>query len=324
MFEELRIAQYRFTLEAGEQGLELPAWKASTFRGAFGHVFKRLSCMHPEQACSACTALSYCAYSYIFETRPDQEDGFMGKYDQVPRPYLFEVPQDKQTHYEAGDLLTFDLRLFGKAIDYAPLFVTAFKELGRDGIGKGRKPFRLIHVENRDEYNGKHRSMYMDLESGIVHQPVVLTGKEIIERERARIEGAGGVKKVMIFFETPLRLKWKGQYTTDVQFSVLFRTLLRRMTGLLQFHHDVQPEWPIRELVERAERVRLVEKRVKWLDYDRYSVRQDVKMKMGGAVGWAVYEGEIAEFLPWLKAAEHTHVGKNTAFDLGRVRVIHL
>lgn len=321
MFEELRIAKYRFTLEAGERGLELPAWKASTFRGAFGHVFKRLSCMHPEQACSSCTALSYCAYPYIFETRPDQEDGFMGKYDQVPRPYLFEVPQDKQVHYEAGDLLTFDLRLFGKAIDYAPMFVTAFKELGLEGIGKGRKPFRLIHVENSDEYNGRHRRVYMDVESGIVHQPIVLTGKEIIERERIRIEGVGGVEKVMVFFETPLRLKWKGKYTDDVQFSVLFRNFLRRMTGLLQFHHDVQPEWPIRELVERAERVRLMDKRVKWLDYDRYSARQDVKMKMGGVVGWAIYEGEIDEFLSWLKVAEYVHIGKNTAFDLGRVRV---
>ncbi|MGO0063472.1 CRISPR system precrRNA processing endoribonuclease RAMP protein Cas6 [Brevibacillus fluminis] len=321
MFEELRVAQYRFTIEAGERGLELPVWKASTFRGAFGHVFRRLSCVHAEQACASCTALSYCAYPYIFETRPDQEDGFMGKYDQVPRPYLFEVPQDKQVHYEAGDLLTFDLRLFGKAIDYAPLFVTTFKNLGREGIGTGRKPYRLLHVENRDEYRGCHRRVYMDLESGMVHQPIVITGKEIIERERARIEGAGDAGKMIIFFETPLRLKWKGKYTDDVQFHVLFRNLLRRMTGLLQFHHDVKPEWPIRELVERAEKVRLVDKQVKWLDYERYSARQDVKMMMGGIVGWAVYEGELAEFMPWLKAAELIHCGKNTAFDLGRVKV---
>ena len=54
LFEELRMAQYRFTLQAGEKGLELPTWKASTFRGAFGHAFKRLSCIHPGKfSCSS-------------------------------------------------------------------------------------------------------------------------------------------------------------------------------------------------------------------------------------------------------------------------------
>lgn len=319
MFEELRMAQYRFTLQAGEKGLELPVWKASTFRGAFGHVFKRLSCIHPGQDCGTCAALSYCAYTYVFETRPNQEDVFMGKYDQVPRPYILEVPLDKQTSYDPGDLITVDLWLYGKAIHYAPLFVATFKELGREGIGKGRKPYQLVHVENRDEQAGKHRMIYVDGENEIVHHPVVLSGKDILDKVENETVNTSG--KIMVFFDTPLRVKWQGKYTDDLQFHLLLRNILRRITGLLQFHHEVKPEWDIRNLLERAERVRLVRKETKWVDYDRYSARQDTKMKMGGVVGWVMYEGEIAEFLPWLRVAEVIHVGKNTAFDLGRVRV---
>lgn len=318
MFEELRIARYRFILQAGEQGLEMPVWKASTFRGGFGHVFKKLSCVHPGQDCESCSALSYCAYPYIFETRPVQETAFMGNYDQVSRPYILEVPTDKQSVYLPGDLLSVDVLLFGKAIHYAPLFVSTFRELGDQGIGKGRKKYRLVHVENRDETKGSHRTVYLDGENATWHSPIVLTGREIWEGAQNHVQRKG---RLAIFFETPLRMKSQGTYTDNLQFSLLIRNILRRMTGLLQFHHDVLPDWNIKNILEKAEQIQLVRQETKWVEYDRYSARQESKMKMGGIVGWALYEGDFGEFLPWLRAAEIVHVGKNTAFDLGRIRI---
>ncbi|UOF90620.1 CRISPR system precrRNA processing endoribonuclease RAMP protein Cas6 [Fodinisporobacter ferrooxydans] len=318
MFDELRVAKYRFTLQAGERGLELPAWKASTFRGAFGHVFKRLSCINPGEDCGACSALTYCAYPYIFETRPNHEESFMGGYEQVPRPYILEVPTDKQTIYEPGDLLSVNLLLFGKAIHYAPLFVSTFKELGEQGIGRGRKGYRLVHVENRDMKMGNHRTMFLNEENVTFHSPIVLTGRDIWEGAKSQAPEQG---RLMVFFETPLRIKSQGIYSDNPSFPLLIRNILRRMTGLLQFHHDITPKWDIKNLILKSEQIQLVRKEVKWVDYDRYSARQDSKMKMGGIVGWAQYEGEVGEFLPWLRVAEIIHIGKNTVFDLGRTRV---
>lgn len=317
MFDSLRIATYRFTLQAGAKGLVLPPWKASTFRGGFGHVFKRLACLNTGQVCAGCEHHSVCAYGYVFETSPEQDSGFMGKYDQVPRPYLLEIPLDRQTEFEPGELLTVRVRLFGRAIDYAPLFVTAFQEMGRDGIGKGRSPYRLVQVESEatDQYPV---TVYQEGAEQIP-APLVTTGADI--RRRSMQSDAARTERVMLFFETPLRIKWNGQYTSDPQFHVLFRNILRRVTGLLQFHHGETWDANFAELLRRAEGVKLVRQETRWVDYSRYSARQEIKMKLGGIMGWAQYEGDLAEFLPWLRIAEVLHLGKNTVFDLGRIRV---
>ena len=60
---------------------------------------------------------------------------------------------------------------------------------------------------------------------------------------------------------------------------------------------------------------------VHWRDWERYSARQDTKMKMGGFVGEAQYRGELQHFLPLLKLGEAVHVGKATGFGLGRYEV---
>lgn len=317
MFDNLRIATYRFTLQAGERGLLLPPWKASTFRGGLGHVFKKLACMNGGQACASCESPTACAYGYVFETTPEEEAGFMGRYDQIPRPYLLETPLDRQTEFEPGDLLTLRLRLFGRAIDYAPLFVTTFQELGREGIGKGRHPYRLLQVES-EGFDRYPVTVYL-AGAEQVHAPLITTGADI--RRRSLESDAARADRVTLFFETPLRIKWNGQYTSDPQFHILFRNILRRVTGLLQFHHQERWEANFSEILRRAEQIRLVRKEIRWVDQSRYSARQDTKMKLGGMMGWVEYEGDLAEFLPWLRVAELLHLGKNTVFDLGRIRV---
>ncbi|MDF2922149.1 MAG: hypothetical protein K0R57_1063 [Paenibacillaceae bacterium] len=315
MLEHLRVARYHYILEAGEQGLDLPPWKASTFRGGFGNVFKKLACIHPDLACRNCAAASYCAYVYVFETRPDQGEGFMSKYDQVPRPYLLEVPVNKQTWYEPQDLLDIYVVLFGKAIHYAPLFVSTFQEMGRQGIGKGKRSYKLIQVENITASPNLKRTVYSAGGEMMAHQPMVMSEADWMSPEER-------VDRVNLFFETPLRLKTAGSYTDQPEFSVIFRSVLRRVTSILKFHHGMPTEaYDYKGLVERAQQVKLIRHSTKWVDYDRYSSRQDEHMRLGGIMGWAQYEGEMTEFLPWLRAAEQVHIGKNAVFDLGRIRV---
>ena len=56
-------------------------------------------------------------------------------------------------------------------------------------------------------------------------------------------------------------------------------------------------------------------------DPERYSARQDAKLKMGGVVGEAVYEGNLEQFAQLLALGEVLHVGKGTGLGLGRYRV---
>jgi len=41
-----RFAQFQFVLKAADC-INLPTYKGSTFRGAFGHAFKKVVCVHP-------------------------------------------------------------------------------------------------------------------------------------------------------------------------------------------------------------------------------------------------------------------------------------
>ena len=43
---------------------------------------------------------------------------------------------------------------------------------------------------------------------------------------------------------------------------------------------------------------------------------------MGGFNGFAEYEGQLAEFLPWLRAARWVGVGRQTVWGKGDMRVV--
>jgi CRISPR/Cas system endoribonuclease Cas6 (RAMP superfamily) len=60
---------------------------------------------------------------------------------------------------------------------------------------------------------------------------------------------------------------------------------------------------------------------IRWRDWERYSARQDTRMKMGGFVGKVNYRGDVGEFLPLLRLGEILHLGKGTGFGLGRYEI---
>jgi len=44
-------------------------------------------------------------------------------------------------------------------------------------------------------------------------------------------------------------------------------------------------------------------------------------MLMGGISGSITYSGDIGEFLPVLRICEEVHLGKQTTFGLGKIRI---
>ena len=57
---------------------------------------------------------------------------------------------------------------------------------------------------------------------------------------------------------------------------------------------------------------------------DRRSTRTGQVHPLGGFAGWAEYEGELAEFLPWLRAAYWTGVGRHTVWGYGAISIEEL
>ncbi len=126
---------------------------------------------------------------------------------------------------------------------------------------------------------------------------------------------------ISVSFLTPTRLKYENQLTTGCEFHVFFRNLVRRIALLDYFHcgEEFPPER--REFVDRARAVETVASDLHWVDWERYSNRQQTRMRLGGFVGQVTYRGDFTEFFPYLLLGTYTHVGKGATFGLGSIAV---
>src|SRR4030042_6117797 len=154
-----QFAPFQFLLKALDT-INLPAYKGSTFRGAFGHSFKKVVCVNRERICNSCLLKDKCVYSYVFETPPPPDTSKMRKYPFAPHPFIITPPLEEKKVYRGGETLCFELTLIGKSIDYIPYFIYTFDELGRIGIGKGKGKYQLDEVRaitpgKRTKVNGE-------------------------------------------------------------------------------------------------------------------------------------------------------------------------
>ncbi len=229
----------------------------------------------------------------------------------APHPFVLEPMDMEKTLYMAGDEFKFRLILIGDVIKWIPYLVYATINMGEMGIGKGRKDglgrFRLKYVKQDQQiiYTDQSKELYPK-DSGRYIQ---------LENPQQKIN------KLQVDFLTPYRAKFKNSLVTSFDFGVLIRAALRRIANLEDYFAGKEPDLDYRGLVHRSNGVKMILEEKKWVDMPRFSFRQRAKMKLGGLVGRAVYEGELFEFFPILKYCETVHVGKQTSFGFGKIRL---
>jgi hypothetical protein len=120
---------------------------------------------------------------------------------------------------------------------------------------------------------------------------------------------------------TPTRLKFDGKLSPTLEFHILIRNLLRRISLLYYFHCGEELNLNFKGLIEEAKGVKVQQENLQWFDWERYSNRQETRMMMGGFIGYIVLQGHFEPFMPFLMLGEHIHVGKGTSFGLGKYKV---
>ena len=75
-------------------------------------------------------------------------------------------------------------------------------------------------------------------------------------------------------------------------------------------------------LIEESKKVKVVDLKIHWVENTRFSYRQERDISMGGVSGSIEFTGDIDPFMPFLEIGEYLHVGKGTAFGLGKIRSI--
>jgi len=303
---------YRFHCRF-ETDAVLPAFKGSVFRGMFGRCLRQVVCALKRQDCAGCILKQRCLYAQVFETAVTVSPAGLFRQNAVPHPFVIESPEDSRNHLPAGSPFAFNLMLFGPVNHSLPYFVYAIEQMGREGIGRpindqrGRFAVERVDLDGQAIYQAADGRLRTDLElETLALLPPVLPN---------------GCSQATITLKTPLRLKFDSRLTAYVPFHVLARAMLRRASSLLACYGQGEPALDYKGLVARADLVRTASSRLGWLDVKRFSGRQDREMLMGGMIGTATYRGDLAEFVPLLEFCEKVHIGKQTAFGLGQIRV---
>ncbi len=289
---EFRFHRIRLTFAvAGIAGAHFPPGKAANVvRGALGGTLRSVCCPASCESARTCQARAACAYARIFE--PVLSGGPSG-FEDPPRPFVLRASHLDGRTFEPGETFAFDLHLF--LVDDPPLdsLRRAFEQLADTGLGPARGLVRLDGMC-----------------SSLVRMKLEAASDE-------RSEGC------VVEFLTATELKHGGRVIIErPEFAVLIARVRDRLGSLSQLYGSDPLDFDWTGLVERARAVRLVE----WdagqtSDVTRYSTRTKQTHSIGGMTGTAVYRGPCTEFLPLLRAAEFTGVGRQTVWGKGWIRV---
>jgi hypothetical protein len=90
---------------------------------------------------------------------------------------------------------------------------------------------------------------------------------------------------------------------------------------MARFHCGVPLDVDFKGMIDRAHDIRLVRNDTRWVNWSRYSSRQDRKMQWDGLLGAATYDGDLAPFSSYLRFGQRAHVGHGATFGLGRYMI---
>lgn len=336
----LHIGVLRFRLTPVSVLIVPAVNKGNMLRGAFGNAFRRLCCIPQCTDARSCPLAESCPYKRIFEPSPPPGAVRLSKNQDIPRAFVFRPPPTTQTHFERGKSFEFELVLIGRAFDYIPYFVLAFRELAEGGLGLNRGRCTLDQVQEfgfpaSSPVLGQQPSVSGQQLSVTDQQPLVtliyssedqlfrtvkgINSSEWIESRIKQLTTEHG--RLTVSFLTPTFIRAAGQVIREPEFHQIFKRLRDRINALSTFFGDGPLDVDFRGIGERSEKIRKAGGRFEWLDRARTSTKTGQRHELSGFVGTATYEGELDEFLPGLVLGELVHVGKHTAWGNGRLLV---
>ena len=293
--------------------IAISGYKGSPFRGLFGYAFKRLVCPFRSAECDTCLLKHSCLYLAVFETPSDAKQILhrTGP-NRSPHPFVLTPPLDRREWIPPGDEFTAEITLMGMAMKALPHMALTFREMGSLGIGKNRAKFHLTAGEAWSR-NG----WVLFYKPGGKIEPSNIPTCSFVDEAVVHTTS----RSVTLRTVTPMRLKKKGRLVTDLIFQHLIGSLLRRLDDLARLYGSGPLPVDIPALIKRSETVEQRQYGMSWIDFERYSSRQNTRMRIGGLEGEVCFEGDLAPFVPWLTLGAALHVGKATSFGFGRYRL---
>jgi hypothetical protein len=314
MPDTFQVLPVRFQFAAAEALVFPPGKAANTVRGAFGSIFRRLVCVPQCRDPKTCEIRQTCPYARIFEPRLSGQ-GPSG-FSDWPRPFVFRAHHLDGHRVAPGEWFYFDLHLFDLREPPLVHFVRSFEQLALEGLGLGRGRAALARVELLDARGRPGGRLYEDgafLASG---QPPHLS--------LDLSPDAVAVSRILVRFITPTELKSGTTLAARPEFPVLFARIRDRLSSLRALYGPGPLTIDFKAMGERASLVKTSRLDIRRIPVTRRSTKTGQTHPLGGFTGEAEYEGELAEFLPYLRAARWTGVGRQTVWGKGAVETVVL
>ena len=302
---ELTFQRYQFNFIL-ENPLRLDFYSGSLLRGVFGQALRQISCMTKMKTCPDCPLYRTCPYTTVFEMPPPVQHNLQ-RFSQIPNPYIIEPPPLGGKVYQAGEVLSFSIVLIGQAIAQLPLIIFAWQRAFAVGIGKFNSTAQLSHV------------VLMDQSPQIIYDAKTDTTVQTHQAIRPLLLAT--TDNIRLSFTTPLHIQKHGKVLgDDMSAKDFLLALIRRYYLLQEFYGHTYQAPDFSKLAEQAQTV-TCNKQLTWCSWQRYSNRQQQKMRFDGVLGTITLTGELNVFLPMLQAGQWLHIGSKTTFGMGQYQL---
>ncbi len=285
---------------------QLPPFWGPTLRGAFGYHLKKTVCHANKGDCQVCIIRSTCAYSFLFEGVPPENRQFMRLYPHIPQPFVLIVDRESQTHIQPGSPFHFGMRLFGKAIELFPYIVYSILEIGKQGMGKDRIPFRIDSITQPSS----GQTLYEDGGSCL---------GTLQKEEFAPCDWVPG-KHLVVELITPTKIQVNGKAAVTIAFETLLKAVYRRVSILCYFYGTPpDSKFSLNDFLAGTAQIEKISQRTQTYEFSRFSGRQKKQVPLKGLTGQVVFAGNWTRWGSLLEWGRLCHIGKATSFGFGRI-----
>jgi hypothetical protein len=208
-----------------------------------------------------------------------------------PAPFVLRAAHLNGMCFEPGEAFVLELNLFDLRPPLAERIAAVISGWEKSGLGPRRGRVRLLTSEFASE-------------------PVAIDLSQPIRASQCSVE-----------FRTPTELKGPPE-TGEIPFAILFARVRDRISTLSSLYGEGSPAIDFRAMGTRAALVRTTRANLHFREVERRSSRTGQTHGIGGVTGSVDYEGDLAEFIPWLRAACWTGVGRHTVWGNGAIDVV--
>src|SRR5579885_3622567 len=319
---KLTTTHLAFTVQAVTP-LALDEFSGASLRGNFFNAVWRRFCTNKSApSCAACPIHNSCPVSSL--VAPLREESPRGQ--DIPRPYVIIPPQEGGRYYRVGEQFFFGMTLIGSIVELLPYILLSATQLEEEGLGRRldenngqRGRFQIVRVECYHPFTRQRQVIY---EKGdlLVQVPIITVQPE----EHAARAATLNPERITLRFVTPLRLVEREHIVKCASFSPLVQRLLERYLALEHYYGNQELTIDREEKnawLCQADAIHCSDDQTRWQDLRSYSNRQKRATPIGGLIGTATFEGDLAPFLRLLVIGELIHVGKNVVKGDGQYTI---